>query len=278
LGGNYSHQKGYNTGKENYSMDEKKVRFTPEMFINYYISHRGITVEDVGVAPVVVISWSPKVIQALAECTGAEPAPNWLNTRYLFFSGEVQGQRVSFAQVGIGAPNTITAMEEMIACGARLFIGLGWAGSLQPEASIGRFLLPTTCIREEGTSSHYVDDDVEVAPDGRLLEILKAAAQEEDAGVLTGPHWTTDAPYREFTSKIDEYRERGVLGVDMETSAMYALGQFREVAVCNLLVISDELWQDWNPAFGSPELNAANEVAQGVVLCALKSEGISELV
>jgi hypothetical protein len=47
----------------------------------------------------------------------------------------------------------------------------------------------------------------------------------------------------------------------METSAMYALGRFRGVRVCNLLVISDELWQAWRPAFRTPELHAADELA-----------------
>jgi purine-nucleoside phosphorylase len=51
----------------------------------------------------------------------------------------------------------------------------------------------------------------------------------------------------------------------METSAMYALGQFRGVEICNLLVVSDELWKEWNPAFFSQELQKAIEGAERVV-------------
>ena len=47
---------------------------------------------------------------------------------------------------------------------------------------------------------------------------------------------------RETLDKITNYHNQGVLGVDMETSAMYTLGQVRNVEVCNLLVVSDELW------------------------------------
>jgi uridine phosphorylase len=248
-------------------------RFNAQMFVNYAASRRDVTVEDFGVAPVTVISWSRSVIQSLADATGGESSPHWFNNnRYLFFNGQVQGQRVSFTQAPIGAPGTVVMMEELIACGARLFLGLGWAGGLQPSAPVGAFLIPTACVREEGTSFHYLDDGANIAPDGQLVELLRTTCQAEGAEVLAGPQWTTDAPYRELCSKIKAYARQGVLGVDMETSAMYALGQFRKVKVCNLLVVSDELWREWCPAFGSPELKAATERAQQVILRCLESD------
>jgi uridine phosphorylase len=251
---------------------DRDVRFTAQMYIDYYAAKRGISVEEIGVAPWVVVSWAPRVIEELAESIGAAPAEHWRwLTRLPLYSGEIEGQRVSFVQVGIGAPTTVTAMESLIACGARIFLGLGWAGSLQPSAPVGTFLIPTDCIREEGTSFHYLDADAAVGPDEGLVALLQRAAEEDEDNtpVLAGPHWTTDAPYRELKSKIETYRQRGVLGVDMETSAMYALGRFRNVPVCNLLVVSDVVWQEWDPAFRTPELKAATRRAQRVVLRAL---------
>lgn len=112
----------------------------------------------------------------------------------------------------------------------------------------------------------YVEDDAAILPDPHLAKLLTAAAQAEGATTISGPHWTTDAPYRKFDDKIDAYGQRGVVGVDMETSAMYALDRFRGVAVCNLLVVSDELWQAWNPAFRTPVLKAETQRAERVVL------------
>ena len=60
-------------------------------------------------------------------------------------------------------------------------------------------------------------------------------------------------------------------GVDMETSAMYALGQFRDVRVCNLLVVSDELWREWRPALDRPEVKDATACARRVILRCLAS-------
>lgn len=249
-------------------MDE---RFTPQMYVDYYTSRKGIEIKDIGVAPVAVISWGPRVIQALAEAIGAEPAPHWFyNDRYLFYTGPVQGQPVSLAHAPIGAAGTITMMEEMIACGTRVFLGLGWAGSLQPSAPVGTFLIPTGCIREEGTSFHYLDDKAVIKPDQELVTLLQSVIEAEGAKAHTGVLWTTDAPYRETYSKIETYGQQGVWGVDMETSAMYALGQFREVKVCNLLVVSDELWGTWRPAFRTPELEEATRQAQNIILNCLE--------
>jgi len=245
-------------------------RFTAQMLIDWYVEQQGLTVEALGVAPVVVLSWSRRVVESLAEVAGAQSAQHWLyGEQYPLYRGEVAGNPVSFAQMPVGAPGTVMIMEEMIACGARVFLGLGLAGSLQPEAPIGTLLIPTHCIREEGTSAHYLDLEVTVGPSERLVRLLLKACKEEGLKVLAGPHWTTDAPYRELVSKIKAFREQGVLGVDMETSAMYAVGQVRGVEVCNLLVVSDELWREWQLAFGSPELREAMKGAERAVLRAL---------
>lgn len=245
------------------------VRFTPEMFIAYYVAQRGIAKEDIGVAPVCVLAWSDRVLRNLVDRLGARRAEHWMYPESNpLYCGAAEGHPVSVLDAPIGAPGTVMMMEEMIACGARVFVGVGLAGSLQPTAPVGTILIPTDCRREEGTSAHYLRDDdiVEAAP--RLVGPLRDAFERHDIRVVSGPHWTTDAPYRELVSKIEAYRRQGVVSVDMETSAMYALGKFRGVEVCNVLVVSDELWRAWKPAFRSSRLEeAAERVASVLVKC-----------
>jgi uridine phosphorylase len=252
------------------TMDE---RFTAQMFVSWYAAQQGVTIEDLGVAPVITLSWSRRIVQSLAEAIGAQLSQHWMyGEQYPLYTGEVEGHRVSFALVPVGAPGTVMVMEEMVACGAQVFLGLGFAGSLQPTAPVGTLLIPTECIREEGTSAHYLESETAIGPSPRLTEIIQEFCKAEGLNVLSGPFWTTDAPYREFVSKIEAYRQQGVLGVDMETSAMYALGRVREVEVCNLLVVSDELWHEWRPAFGSPELRKAMQRAGQVILRCLTKD------
>jgi hypothetical protein len=73
-------------------MDED-VRFTAQMNIDYYAARRGITVEEIGVAPCVVLSWGPTAIEELAESIGAEPAEHWhWLTRYPLVVSDVVWQ------------------------------------------------------------------------------------------------------------------------------------------------------------------------------------------
>jgi uridine phosphorylase len=157
-------------------------------------------------------------------------------------------------------------MEELAAAGARCFVGLGMAGSLQEVAPIGSFLLPGECLREEGTSAHYLRPGETPGPDPCLRDALERALTASGLTATRGWHWTTDAIYREFTWKIERYRAEGVLSVDMETSAMYAFGCLRRLPVANLLVVSDELWREWRPGFHSDELRRALGLASTAIL------------
>lgn len=210
--------------------------------------------------------------QAFAKSIDGKIPEHWLyGERFPLYAGQLEGRPVSVAYLPIGAPGTVMMMEEMIACGATTFIGLGWAGSLQEKTTIGTFVIPTSCKSEEGTSAHYTEAQSSPAPDPQLVKIILETCKAEEATVETGPVWTTDAPYREHLSKINDFSKQGILAVDMETSAMYTLGQVRRVRVCNLLVVSDELVLEWKPAFRTPALDAANEKARQVILKALKN-------
>jgi uridine phosphorylase len=247
-------------------------RITPQHVIQHHISQHGITIDQIGVSPVVVVSWGRRIVETLAEELGASPTDHWMyRDRHPLYQGEIDGSKVTFVRLPVGAPGTVLQMEEMIACGAHTFIGVGWAGSLQPEAHIGSFLIPAACVREEGTSPHYINDEALLRPDADLARLLEDAANEEGGSVFSGMHWPIDAPYRELVSKIEINHARGVRGVDMETSAMYALGIYRNVRVANLLVVSDEVWREWNPAFGSQELKDANDMAIKIIIRSLRS-------
>ena len=244
---------------------------TAEKYIEYYTKLRGITPDDMGVGYVAVVSWAPGPIKRMAQEVGAQPSKHWpTQKRYPLYTGEMEGVRVSFVHLTVGAPVTVAQMEQMIACGTRVFLGLGWAGSLNPIAPVGSLVVPTTCIREEGTSHHYLAKDTVVQADPYLVAILKHAALDKGMLVNSGPHWTTDAIYREGEEKIEAYREYGVLGVDMETSAMFALGKVYNVAVGNILVVSDSLWGKWDMSFHTEEMRDATLHAEKVMMHALE--------
>jgi uridine phosphorylase len=252
----------------------QEERFTAKMYVEYIAKHKGISIQEIGVAPTVVISWGQKVIHSFIEKLNAYICPNWFydegHVIFNLYTTDYFGQKISFVLSPEGAPATVMMMEELIACGARTIIGLGWAGSLQSHVGIGTLLIPINCISQEGTSKHYISCSQITSPDQEIVNLLIETAQINNIKIVSGSLWTTDAPYRERIDTIEMFKSLGVIGVDMETSAMYAVANFYGIKVCNLLVISDELWQDWKPEFRSPELRKSTEVAEDLLIIFLK--------
>lgn len=245
-----------------------EMHFTPQMYMDYHVRRLGIEIKEIGIAPTVIITWFTRVRELLVrEVDGHElPYAPFRNA----FTGHVDGQPVTVVHCPVGAPGTISHMEELMVCGASRFIGVGAAGSLQPENPIGNLLIADECVRDEGTSRHYVSEDTLVRAHPTMRDRLRKCARDLGYEVAVGGQWTTDAIFRESVADVRRHRAAGVLGVDMETSAMYALGQMRGVPVANVLAVSDELWHEWNPAFGTEVLNDALDRASAVALAAVR--------
>lgn len=229
-----------------------KARIEPYMAIEHHLRRYNLQrSEEIGITPVVLVTWWERVAEKLAQALGALATPNWLYGELgNFYTTAGQAGAVCVVQMPIGAPGTVMIMDAMIAGGAQVFLGLGMAGGLQPQYPLGSLLVATEGISQEGTTRHYLPEETELKADPELCTTLATCAAEMGLSAALGPQWTTDAPFRELISQIEAFQAQGVLGVDMETSAMYALARYRGVRCANLLVVSDEMWQEWNPGFG----------------------------
>ena len=70
--------------------------------------------------------------------------------------------------------------------------------------------------------------------------------------------WTTDAIYRETPEKVKKHQRNGVLGVEMEGSALFTAARFRNVDAGAVMVVSDELSElSWRPGFSASNFKQA---------------------
>ena len=246
-----------------------KPRFTPHQAIEHRLKARGLNFDDIRVGKKVLLTWSEIWGKALADMLGAEPAPQtmfidtfWLKT----VDNERGGITVAFAP--IGAPGTIMMMEDLIACGAESFVGVGASGGLDPRHPVGDLLLPNMCrVIDDGTSAHYPDNGQgPPSADREILADLTSLLEIHGARTASGDWWTTDGFYREMTDDIARHANNGILGIDMETSAMYRVAQYRGVAACNMLVVSDELWAGWNYGIEFSEFKSGVEAMQAAAV------------
>lgn len=185
--------------------------------------------------------------------------------------GDAEGRPFALVGPAVGAPVAAIILELLATLGFRRVVAVGLCGSLQPDLPIGAAILPTSALREEGTSYHYWPTGVTVGPDATLAEALARALVPGQPSVRQGRVWTTDALYRETVGKVQRYRDAGVLAVDMEAAAVFAVARAVGLAAAALLVVSDELSTlAWQPGFRSPVFRAAHErlVAAALDFCA----------
>jgi uridine phosphorylase len=154
---------------------------------------------------------------------------------------------------GIGAPAAATTLEELAALGTSAVVSVGTAGSLQRDLKPGDLILCDAAIRDEGVSHHYL-------PPGRLATApveataaLGAAMHQAGHQFRTGTSWTIDTPYRETIDEVRHYQAEGVLCVEMEAAALFAVAKVRGLRLAAAFVISDSLAElVWSSHFGSP--------------------------
>lgn len=145
---------------------------------------------------------------------------------------------------GIGAPMTAIVVEELHALGADSFCIVGGCGTLQSSVSPGELIVADRAIRDEGTSYHYLEPADTVAASPTLVTELERQADETGRTTHTGPTWTTDAFYRETIAEIEQYTAEGVLTVEMEAAALFAIAQMRAFTAGAIFAPFDRLTDD----------------------------------
>jgi len=156
------------------------------------------------------------------------------------------------ANFGLGAPAASTVMEELIALGVKQFINVGTAGGLQASLAIGDTVICDRAIRDEGVSHHYLAESPYVVPTPSLTERLEDVLVARGIPIVRGATWTSDAPYRQTVEEVEYYRAKGIMTVEMEAAALFAVAEYRKVEIACAFVISNSLaGSAWQPHFSS---------------------------
>ncbi|MGI9320401.1 MAG: nucleoside phosphorylase [Thiogranum sp.] len=155
---------------------------------------------------------------------------------------------------GFGAPTAVMTLEELAAFGIKKFVNLGTAGGLKQNMNIADIVICDRAIRDEGTSHHYLPVEKYAYSCPEMTENLCTAFEKKGIQHSKGTSWTTDAPYRETIEELRQHRSDGVATIEMEASALFAVGGYRGVSVSSSFVISDILSEeDWNQGYHSAE-------------------------
>src|SRR2546421_630671 len=152
---------------------------------------------------------------------------------------------MSYGIIGrvVGAPFAVLVAEELFASGCRLLISITSAGQILPVGRPPYVVLIENALRDEGTSYHYLPPAPysHLAP--ALREMLCIAWDHTRVPLAIGGSWTTDAPFRETEAMIATCRKEGILAVEMEAAALYALAQARQYQIICFAHVTNQMGQ-----------------------------------
>jgi len=233
-------------------LNEDKPVFTPSDFIHYIAKTRNFPVETIKVPERLVFTYQPRTYEYGKNLIGGKPVDWWIyGERQPFCIGQFNSVDVGLGCFWVGAPAVAMTLEEVIACGARKIVEVGVSGGLQSFLKPGDIIVVADAVRDEGTSHHYFPPDVGVESSEKLRKLIIGQLQKSGTAHHVGAVWSTDGVYRETLGKFRKFRDAGVLAVNMETSAVFAVAKYRNVEAASIQVISDILSEEgWLQAFG----------------------------
>ncbi|HFR3155219.1 TPA: nucleoside phosphorylase [Streptococcus suis] len=153
-----------------------------------------------------------------------------INGRHPWYILERDGVRVAVMLAVIGAPMAVGHLEELKACGFENFIVLGSRGVLDKSLVADKIILPSSVLRDEGTSYHYAPASDEISYDPALLLTMEKALDQAGIEHVRAKTWTTDAFYRETSAKVKRRLAAG---------AIMAWANFRQAKVYQFFYTAD---------------------------------------
>lgn len=214
----------------------------PSVFLPESLLDRASTMLGKGTGSIpecCVLDFDAELVPVAVDRFGAKPCPSWscFHTTLL----RIEGGGVEMGLIGgtIGAPYAVLVSEQLVACGCRHIIGYSSAGAVSDQLPLPCLVVPDRAVRDEGTSYHYAKPGRWSHARGRLPDVLARHAGASGLDVHRGATWTTDAPYRETQTQIEEHRAAGVLSVEMEAAALMALAEARKAEIASLLHVTN---------------------------------------
>lgn len=163
----------------------------------------------------------------------AEKFPRFLNSCPIYGFDDSD---ICFLDGGRGAPQAVDTIETLSALGVKNVISVGMMGAFGIGIDVGDIVIPRRAYVEEGSSLHYYES-IEYSKPSELL-LNKALSRIHNKGDM--PIVTTDAVYRQTFHKESLWRDKGCVGVDMETSALFSVGRYLGMDVVSVLIASDK--------------------------------------
>ncbi|MGO4182975.1 purine-nucleoside phosphorylase [Paenibacillus sp. TAF43_2] len=161
----------------------------------------------------------------------------------LGFTGTYKGNRISVQGTGMGVPSISIYVNELIKdYGVKNLVRVGTCGAMQESVHVREVILAQAACTDSSVN-HHVFGGYDFSPIGSF-SLLKAAYErgiEKGLKLHVGNIFCSDTFYRDDKTIVQRLMDHGVLGVEMETTALYTLAAKYGVNALTILTVSDHL-------------------------------------
>lgn len=249
--------------------------FQPEHLLRE--ARRQKALPDQDVPRICVLDPDGDLVRHLRATGQARPSPGWAcyHTDLVEFT-LADGATAGVVGCAVGAPFAVLVAEQLFASGCRFLVSITSAGRIADLGQPPYVVLIDRALRDEGTSLHYVPPGATPfmpAPDPALIDRIEAALRQTfpqpgAVAVHRGAAWTTDAPYRETEAAIARAKDLGVLAVEMEAAALYALATARAFPIVCLAHVTNTMGQQAGDDFEKGEAGGSLTALQAIAAAA----------
>jgi purine-nucleoside phosphorylase len=194
------------------------------------------------VAEVVLLPGDPNRARRIAEEFFEAPTAYNDHRQLLGFTGHYGGLRVSVQATGMGCPSLAIVTEELIRLGARTLVRVGTAGIVGAGIEPGDLIVASAAVANDGTTRQYLRGEAYApAADYAVTRALADAGTARGTPAHVGLIQTEDAFYATSPDDVPRMRERGVLAIEMEASALFLIARLRGARAGCALVASNRI-------------------------------------
>ena len=165
-----------------------------------------------------------------------QPEELAFNREFKSIKGFYNGVPVLALSTGIGGASMTIALEELRQIGVTHCIRIGSCGALKKGIGLGDLIIVNGAVRDDGASNTYVDAIYPAIPDTDLM--IRCMNEANSAGYRhhVGIARSHDSFYIDDEAEVSRFwSEKGVLGADMETAALFTIGRLRGLKTASIL-------------------------------------------
>jgi purine-nucleoside phosphorylase len=193
------------------------------------------------VAPYVLLPGDPNRAKHVAQ-NFLENAKLYTEHRgMLGYTGTYKGIPVSVQTTMMGCPTAAITVEELAMLKAKLVLRIGTCGGTSPALKPADLVIAQASLARDGTTRQYLGEGNHCPiADYRVIRALEVAATAAKAPHTVGLIASDDAFYGITPEQARGlYDTRGVLGLEMEASAVFTVAKLRGLECGAITTVSN---------------------------------------